>query len=1037
MSSRFLTSSELDPSLNGLTRQGEIRIEQIVEDVIGGGVVGTVSSVNDISPDSTGNVSIGIVNMQDVTISGSINDDSLLAFNSSTNSYRNVDRTAYISQPMGEISDYDVSPPLTNNQLIVYKTGTSNYVNQSIAQTLRETVLTNSGDLLTNVSGFLFTLPIGTSGRVLTSNGTTISWQPSASGASSLDQLTDVVITTPQTAEYLQFNGTEWVNLRGFLSDLADVSLLLLINEDDILSYNDGTNQWNSKSISTILKNRLLTGNGDILYTTPSGFVSRLPVGDINQVLTVSAANTISWEDPIIGSQTLQTLDDVDLSSPANENTLIYNTTTSSWINSNQLSVVRTLAATHTTQISNLQASNLSRTINGPITSVSLAYDQVTYPVCRATSLSNSPLVPLDDSGNNALLNPSFVGGVNWINLNSSFSGLTNAQINSKLWAGPTYYPTVTDPGASYVQSPVSDYRINYSFRNNPLTPGNYTLYSYSSNFNVSPSVTFFMLKNQSLATSEVTSQITPTVGSNWDSFSLTTSPGVNTVYQSNIITTQTYYLVAVKWANNARISFATILQAQNLTTDQVIPTNITMTNTTGVLTLNNVVQDNSESWALSISNAYTYYLSQFVCPVIRTTNQLNLLNTQYSDVSIRCSNAFNNFNIQNATATETWLQSSAAGLSINGRLLNLTSGVTPSNNAVLQWSTSNNRFDPVVLTSSTLLSGLGDTSISGVSSNQILRYSGSAWTNSNLSIITNSIDFNSNPYQRMAISGASQGNVLSYTSAGNWTNVTPSTMFSNAGTSFNNLGLANLGVLSPSDGQILRYQSGSWQASSTAPSPSFPLPATAITTISTPPYSFSSNLTSGMGMTSFNEMFFSIGGSAFLVMNSNSPSTTTHNAVVLRYPNIQHGNLRYYNVSNSSGTTAFTANQWTQIQFPATPTLTVNASSFNFSSNGLTKIVNPTLFYEVSASITFRYTRAILVTGDLIEIALFYNFGSTFIHADILECDQNRIYTASIPATILQMSNGANLDLRVRSNQNNSVITPLAICIQATYAGY
>ena len=53
----------------------------------------------------------------------------------------------------------------------------------------------------------------GTNGQVLATNGTgTLSFTTISSGSSTLDELTDVVITTPATGEILIYNGTDWIN---------------------------------------------------------------------------------------------------------------------------------------------------------------------------------------------------------------------------------------------------------------------------------------------------------------------------------------------------------------------------------------------------------------------------------------------------------------------------------------------------------------------------------------------------------------------------------------------------------------------------------------------------------------------------------------------------------------------------------------------------------------------------------------------------------------------------------------------------------
>lgn len=52
----------------------------------------------------------------------------------------------------------------------------------------------------------------GNSGKFLTTDGTNASWATVSGGAAALDDLTDVVITTPSNGQVLSYNGTNWVN---------------------------------------------------------------------------------------------------------------------------------------------------------------------------------------------------------------------------------------------------------------------------------------------------------------------------------------------------------------------------------------------------------------------------------------------------------------------------------------------------------------------------------------------------------------------------------------------------------------------------------------------------------------------------------------------------------------------------------------------------------------------------------------------------------------------------------------------------------
>jgi hypothetical protein len=52
----------------------------------------------------------------------------------------------------------------------------------------------------------------GNSGKYLTTDGSALSWATVTGGATNLDSLTDVVITSPATGQVLKYNGTNWIN---------------------------------------------------------------------------------------------------------------------------------------------------------------------------------------------------------------------------------------------------------------------------------------------------------------------------------------------------------------------------------------------------------------------------------------------------------------------------------------------------------------------------------------------------------------------------------------------------------------------------------------------------------------------------------------------------------------------------------------------------------------------------------------------------------------------------------------------------------
>lgn len=99
---------------------------------------------------------------------------------------------------------------ITNSGTLTLPTGTDNLVSRNSTDTLTNKTISNlvlSGSLTAGGA-------IGTSGQVLTSTGSGVQWASvsGGGGASNLDGLIDVVITTPSNGQVLQFNGSNWVN---------------------------------------------------------------------------------------------------------------------------------------------------------------------------------------------------------------------------------------------------------------------------------------------------------------------------------------------------------------------------------------------------------------------------------------------------------------------------------------------------------------------------------------------------------------------------------------------------------------------------------------------------------------------------------------------------------------------------------------------------------------------------------------------------------------------------------------------------------
>lgn len=140
------------------------------------------------------------------------------------------------------------------------------------------------------ISATNFPTGTGTNGQVLTTNGTgTASWTtPATGGASTLNELTDVTVTTPGTGQLLKYNGisSQWENFTPtYLQNLGE----------DVAPTLGGNLNVGSNSITSILNQNIAIsplGTGKVVL---SGLSYPNNDGTNGQVLTTNGTGTLSW----------------------------------------------------------------------------------------------------------------------------------------------------------------------------------------------------------------------------------------------------------------------------------------------------------------------------------------------------------------------------------------------------------------------------------------------------------------------------------------------------------------------------------------------------------------------------------------------------------------------------------------------------------------------------------------------------------------------------------------------------------------------
>jgi hypothetical protein len=134
----------------------------------------------------------------------------------------------------------------------------------------------------------------GTNGQVLTSTGSGgVSWstiEVSEAGAQSLNELTDVTITSASNGQVLKFDGSKWINGTDnsggsvSLSGLSDVSITS-INTGQLLRYNATANKWENWAPTYLTSTGSINTHTDVTIASVSA----------NQILRYNGTTWENW----------------------------------------------------------------------------------------------------------------------------------------------------------------------------------------------------------------------------------------------------------------------------------------------------------------------------------------------------------------------------------------------------------------------------------------------------------------------------------------------------------------------------------------------------------------------------------------------------------------------------------------------------------------------------------------------------------------------------------------------------------------------
>lgn len=325
---------------------------------------------NTISFDSDGDL---IVNGVKVTLHGQIvNDDvaaaagieeSKLALDYSTDSLH----TAIEDKAISNLKDTNINTPY-NKQALMYDGGTSKWINRLIV----------------------------------------------------LDDVSDTIVSNPYPGDILLYDGVRWSNEQNSVDALTDAQVLNPA-DGDVLAYNSNISSWeNSKKVTNHVADKnnphetSLSNLKDTTISSPSN-------GD---ALTFDGSK---WINSPSTSSSLSGLSDTDITTPANGDTLVYNSVSTKWENSSNLSShVGNTSNPHDTKVSNLDDTTLSGLNYG---------DRLTYDSGTSTWFNQpNTLGALIDTGISQETNGDALvyDGVQWINRENSVDNLTDTNISNK-----------------------------------------------------------------------------------------------------------------------------------------------------------------------------------------------------------------------------------------------------------------------------------------------------------------------------------------------------------------------------------------------------------------------------------------------------------------------------------------------------------------------------------------------------------------------------------------------------------------------------
>ena len=224
-----------------------------------------------------------------------------------------------IATKMSKLEDVTINNP-QDGEILVYNSTTNKWENKELD------VAVNIEDL-ENVDINPATL---TNGAIIKYDSSSQKW---INSSETLNDISDVTVTTPQNKQVLKYNGSRWVNSDNKVVDLADVQIINPV-AGQILVYDPVAKKWvNDSPSSTTTK---LDDLADVDITQLTLEDKQILVYDAENQLWVNADNTMTVE-------SLDAIQDVDIQNIQDGQIIVWDNNLQKWVNANVATKLRDL----------------------------------------------------------------------------------------------------------------------------------------------------------------------------------------------------------------------------------------------------------------------------------------------------------------------------------------------------------------------------------------------------------------------------------------------------------------------------------------------------------------------------------------------------------------------------------------------------------------------------------------------------------------------------------------------------------------------